>query len=76
MLYGHPTTLWRGVNDRTKRDPGLSGDSIGLSVDWCASTSACSRVETAAEKMAGETKTSTEGQKGETICRIDTTAYL
>jgi hypothetical protein len=75
-MYGHSTSLWREVNDRTKRDPGLPGGSIGCVVGWRASACGCSRVETAAEKMAGETAKTVERQKGEAICRIDAAAYL
>jgi hypothetical protein len=67
MTYGHSTSLRREVNDRTKRDPGLFGGNVGRVVGWRASASACSRVETAAEKTAGETAKTIEGQNGEAI---------
>jgi hypothetical protein len=61
MTYGHSTSLRREMNDRTKRDPGLPGGSIGCLAGWRALASACLRVETAAEKMAGETAKTIEG---------------
>jgi hypothetical protein len=66
-MYGHSTSLRRGVNDRTERDTNLRGSNIGRVVGWRASASACSRVETAAEKVADETKSIAKAQKGKTI---------
>jgi hypothetical protein len=75
-MYGHSTSLRREVNDRTKRDPGLPGGNIGCGVGWSASAFTCSRVEAAAEKMAGETAKTVAGQNGGAICRIDSAACL
>jgi hypothetical protein len=63
MMYGSSPSPWREGNDRTGRDPGLSGADIVLAVDGCALVSAGSRVETAAEETASKTtKASAERQ--------------
>jgi hypothetical protein len=68
MMYGHSTSLWRGLNDHTKRYPVMPGGDAGLAAD--ASTLACvgARVEAAAKEATSKaTKTSAERQEAKTI---------
>jgi hypothetical protein len=67
MMYGYSPSVWREGNDRTERDPDLSGD-MGLAVAASALVSVGSRVETAAEETAGRTtKTSAERQEAKVV---------
>jgi hypothetical protein len=66
-MYGHSKSSWGTANDRTERDPGLSGSNIGLP-DWCALASVHTRMGTEAEKKAIETaKTIKRGQKTKAV---------